>query len=154
MKKTNLSLFCLFAVLFILGLGSCRSIKPESKNNQEVPDIHTARISLSWTGPYTGSISSGGRVISVLLHLYHDDTFELGYSYADIPDSFFTAKGKFKWDKTERNITLDVKDFPPYYWVVADGLIQLDSKGKIIADGQAENYLLKKWEAERSVCDF
>jgi uncharacterized lipoprotein NlpE involved in copper resistance len=144
MKKTFFSLFWLFAALAVLGLGSCRSIQSENMNNQEPPDFHTARISLSWAGPYTGSISSGGRIINALLHLNSDDTFELAYSYADMPDSFFTAKGKFKWDKTGSNITLDAKDFPPYYWVVSNGLIQLDSKGQIITGTQAENYVLKK----------
>jgi len=154
MKKSTLSLLGLIAALAILGLGSCRSIQAGNKDNRNAPDFHTTRISLSWSGPYAGSISSSGRMIDAFLYLNCDDTFELTYSYADIPASFFTAKGKFKWDKTESCITLEVKDFPPYYWVVSNGLIQLDHNGKVITGDKVENYTLKKMESMPSTCDF
>jgi len=83
-------------------------------------------------------------MIRVLLILKGNETFELGYSYVNIPGSFFTARDKFKWDKTESNIILKVKNFPPYYRVEANKLILLDNSGKAITGDQAENYVLKK----------
>jgi hypothetical protein len=145
MKKTTYSLYWLVETLFILGLGGCRTPQGVNNDSRDVPDFHTTRISLSWNGYYTGTVlSASGRTISTLLILKGNDTFELGYSYDDIPDSFIAAKGKFKWDKTESNITLKVKDFPPYYRVVSRKLIQLDRNGKAITGNLSENYELEK----------
>jgi len=144
MKKSAFSLFCLTAALVILGLGAIRPIHAESNNKREAPDYNIPRISLDWSGPYTGIISGGGRMIGALLYLSSDNTFELSYSYEDTSDKIIFARGKFEWDKTESNITLDVKNFPPYYRVGENILTQLDSKGNVITDIQLEDYTLEK----------
>jgi len=144
MKKSAFSLLCFVAVLAIFGLGAIHPIRAESNNNREAPDFRIPRISLDWSGPYTGIISGGGRLIGALLYLNSDNTFELSYSYEDTLDRILFARGKFEWDKTESNITLDVKNFPPYYMVGENKLTQLDSKGNAIIDIQLENYALEK----------
>ena len=145
MKKARLSLYWLVAALVIFGLGACYSTPGENRYNGETPDFHTTRTSLNWSGVYTGIITStNGQKISVSLYLKRDETFELGYSYVNKPDSFFNARGKFKWNKTEDKINLNLKDFPSYYWVVENELIQLDSEWKVITDHYVENYVLKK----------
>jgi len=145
MIKARLSICWLVAVLVIFGLGACQSIHKKNKYNQQGPDFHTTRISFNWIGVYSGIVTStNGQKISVSLHLKRDETFELGYSYLDKADNFFSARGKFKWDKTEGKINLKLKDFPSYYWVNSKGLIQLDSEWNIITDNYEENYMLKK----------
>jgi hypothetical protein len=145
MKKITFSLYWLVAALVIFGLCGCRTTQGANNDSQYAPDFHTIRITLDWGGYYTGTVlSDSGRTISALLVLKDNETFELGYSYDDIPDSFITARGKFKWDKTESNIILKVKNFPPYYRVMSNKLIQLDSNGKVITGDMAENYELKK----------
>jgi len=140
MKKVNLSLYWLVAVLVILGLGACRSTEGENKDNQVISDI-----SSSWSGQYAGTIpSANGREISVFLNLHSDDTFNLSYSFVGISNNFFSTRGKFEWDETKSNIILKVKNFPPYFRVEANKLILLDNNGKAITDDQAENYMLKK----------
>jgi hypothetical protein len=154
MKKQTFSLLCLVAALAILGLGAIHSIQAENNNNREVPDFNIPRISFNWPGPYTGIISASGRMIGALLYLNGDGTFELSYSYDDIPDGIIFTRGKFEWDKTESNITLDVKDFPPYYRVGENKLTQLDSKGKVITNIQLENYTLEKVIWGPNACNF
>jgi hypothetical protein len=56
----------------------------------------------------------------------------------------FTGSGTFKWDNDGGVIILDTADFPPYYRVGENKLIQLDMQGKIITGSLAENYVLKK----------
>jgi hypothetical protein len=145
MKKTTFPPYWFAAALVILGLCGCRTTQGANNDSWYAPDFHTIRITLDWEGYYTGTvISDSGRTISALLFLKDNDTFELGYSYDDIPDSFIAVRGKFKWDKTESNITLKIKDFPPYYRVASNKLIQLDRNGKVITGDMAENYELKK----------
>jgi len=154
MKKSTLSLFCLAAALVVLGMGAIHPIQAENNNNRELPDFHIPRISFNWPGPYTGIISASGRMIGALLYLNGDGTFELSYSYDDKPDGIIFTNGKFEWDKTENNITLDVKDFPPYYRVGENKLTQLDSKGKVITGIKLENYALEKVVWRSDAFDF
>ena len=154
MNKSALSFLCLVAAFVILGLGVCLPVQAENKDYREVPDFRIPRISFNWSGPYTGIISAGGRVIGALLYLNPDDTFELSYSYDDTPDRILFTSGRFEWDRTESNITLDVKNFPPYYRVGENKLTQLDSKGNIITGIQLQNYILEKVVWRYDAYDF
>jgi len=143
MNKLHFSLCCLAAALVFFGLGACKTIRSEAVKS--APDIHTTRLSSDWAGEYTGVIpTASGRKMSVNLILYCAETFNLSYSYIDKPDVSFLLKGKIKWDKTERFITIEAKDFPPYYWVFPERLIQVDRKGTIIKGDQGEYCLMKK----------
>jgi len=164
MKKTTLSaywliapflsLYWLIAALVILGLGACSSTPAGNKNHIKAPDYRATRLCVDWNGPYTGTVfSTSGRTIDALLYLKSNDTFELSYSYEDKPDRTIFTIGKFKWDKTETNIILEVRDFPPYYRVASHKLIPLDSKGKIITNDNVESYGLKKMECNSASCN-
>jgi uncharacterized lipoprotein NlpE involved in copper resistance len=155
MKETTISFSRLIAALIIFGLGACRS-------TQEAVDtdisgkvyIHNPRISVDWTGLYTGTIPAADAPgIDVFIWLYNDDTCFLRYCYVDRPGSEFFYKGPFKWNDAGNIITLDVKDVPPFYLVGENRLTQLDMKGKVITGNLAENYVLKKGE-QPAVCDF
>jgi len=147
MKKTTLSLYWFFTALVIIGLGACRSLQPENKYNGEPPDFHTTRLMVNWPGEYTGIIpAADGRLLKVYLNLFCDNAYELTYFYLDKPDTPLLAMGKFEWDKSEGYITLNVKDFPPYYKVASRRLIQTDRKGKIMTNDQGDICLMKTLE--------
>jgi uncharacterized lipoprotein NlpE involved in copper resistance len=144
MKKIIYSLSLLVTALIIAGLGSCRT-NQAADDNSRIVDIHNSRISLDWNGGYSGIIpSADGPGISVLIVLNSDDTFELSYSYLKQPEDQYTSKGSFKWNDAGNIITLEVEDWPPYYLVGENKLIQLDMEGKVITGNLAENYVLKK----------
>jgi len=130
--------------LIVLGLGACRTTKEAEWYAPEVVDMHNTKISASWDGAYTGIIpSASGMGIDVLIMLNRDDTYMLRYTYVGKPE-IYTSNGSFKWDKTGEMITLPVKNFPPYYKVAQNKLIQLDMDGKYITGNLAESYVLTK----------
>jgi uncharacterized lipoprotein NlpE involved in copper resistance len=138
MNKKTFIIFLLMAVFAIFGLSSCRS-------NGKVVDIHNARISLDWTGVYTGTIpAADGPGINVRLKLNIDQSYELQYKYIDRPNSLYNWTGSFQWDNKGNTVILDLKDGPPYYKVVQNALIQMDMKGNQIKGKLANNYVLKK----------
>jgi uncharacterized lipoprotein NlpE involved in copper resistance len=128
------------AVFIIFGLGSCRTNPVVDTDISKTVDIHNSRISVDWNGTYSGIIpSADGPGISVLIVLNLDETFELNYSYLKDPENLFTSQGSFKWNNDGRIITLEVEDWPPYYWVGQNKLTQLDMEGNVIAGELAEN---------------
>jgi copper homeostasis protein (lipoprotein) len=128
----------LLSALVIFGLASCVS-------NRGLNDGHNSRNSLDWAGIYTGTIpATDVSGINVRLMLSQDESFVLQYEYLDRPNNQYNSTGSFKWDKKGEIITLKVKDWPPYYKVEENRLIQLDMKGKPITGNLADNYVLTK----------
>jgi len=135
--KRKTFIILLVAVLAVTGLISCQQ-------NRKVIDIHNSRISLDWTGEYTGTIpSASGMGIDVSLKLNVDDTYELTYDYVGKPETF-TNKGVFTWDETGEFVKLDITDLPSHYKVAQNKLIQLDMNGKYITGKLADQYILRK----------
>ncbi|MDR2622250.1 MAG: copper resistance protein NlpE [Dysgonamonadaceae bacterium] len=137
----------IIAVL-VLGLDSCKS-KGESNAQDEqvvaVDPIHNLRNSTDWNGTYTGTVPCADCPgISVKIALNSDETYQLSYQYLEKEDSVYSASGKFTWDDNGSVITLDCKDWPPYYQVGADKLIQLDMEGNLIPGELAGRYELAK----------
>ncbi|MDR0379793.1 MAG: copper resistance protein NlpE, partial [Candidatus Accumulibacter sp.] len=52
------------------------------------------------------------------------------------------VSGTFRWDKGRNVIALDAENFPPYYRVGEDRLIQMDMEGNPITGDLADNYVL------------
>jgi uncharacterized lipoprotein NlpE involved in copper resistance len=128
----------LLSILLLLALlGSCAT-------NKETIDYQVRELSPLWVDVYAGVIpAADGPGIEVQIALYSDDTFSLQYRYIDKEDTIFAHKGNFTWNKSKTIITLDIKDYPPYYQVEDDRLIQLDMKGKRITGPLADYYILK-----------
>jgi uncharacterized lipoprotein NlpE involved in copper resistance len=138
--KKKIWIFVLIAALVIFGLGACQS----NSRSQAIDAAHNSRNSVNWDGVYTGTIPAASAPgINVQIRLNLDETYEVWYQYIDRPDDF-TEKGAFKWDQTGSIITLDTKDFPPYYKVGENILIQLDMQGNVITGSLADNYVLHK----------
>ena len=66
------------------------------------------------------------------------------WQYIDKSSEIFTEKGSFAWNKAGDTITLDVEDWPPYYFVGRRHVIQLDMSGKKITGPLADQYILKQ----------
>ncbi|MDR1609916.1 MAG: copper resistance protein NlpE [Candidatus Symbiothrix sp.] len=146
MKKTVYAI-SIIAVL-VLGLDSCKS-KGESNAQDDqviaVDPVLNLRNSADWNGSYTGTVPCADCPgISVKITLNSDETYQLSYQYLEKDDSVYFASGKFTWDDTGSVITLDSKDWPPYYKAGADKLIQLDMEGNLITGELADKYELTK----------
>jgi len=140
MNKKALLVSFLAAILIISGLGSCATSKG-------IDDTHNSKNSLDWAGVYTGTIpSASGSGIDVRLRLNPDQSFALSYDYVDRPNSQYNWTGSFDWDKKGNTVILNPNDkqVPPYYKVVENALIQLDTKGKQIKGSLADDYVLRK----------
>jgi hypothetical protein len=74
-----------------------------------------------------------------------DSTYTMVYHYIDREpgdDGDDAVSGTFRWDKGRNVIALDAENFPPYYRVGEDRLIQLDMEGNPITGDLADNYVL------------
>ncbi|MDR1342923.1 MAG: copper resistance protein NlpE [Prevotellaceae bacterium] len=130
------------------GLDSCKSKgEPNAQDKLviAVDPTHNATSCLDWDGSYTGTIPCADCPgISVKITLNLDETYQLCYQYLERGDSAYSASGKFIWDDAGSMITLDCKDWSPYYLVGENRLIQLDMEGKPITGELADMYELEK----------
>jgi uncharacterized lipoprotein NlpE involved in copper resistance len=139
MKK---SISILTAALVVFGLSACQTTSKEE--GQAIDAAHNSRNSVNWEGVYTGTIpAADGPGINVRITLNLDETYEIWYQYIDRPEEF-TEKGVFTWDESGGNITLDIRDWPPYYKVGENILFQLDMEGNVITGSLADDYILHK----------
>lgn len=133
-------------VLAVLLVGACRSTNQAKEPEMQAIDAaHNSRNSLTWAGLYQGEIPGADTPgIKVQIILYDDETYHITYEYLEKNDEPFTATGTFKWDDAGDTIILDSKEFPPYYRVGENILIQLDMEGNIITGQFAQAYILEK----------
>ncbi|MDR0874148.1 MAG: copper resistance protein NlpE [Prevotellaceae bacterium] len=137
-------------IAVVLGTVAC---KPKSgSQTQEIQAIdtaHNSRNSVNWEGAYKGIIPCADcNGIFVQLTLNEDETYQLIYQYVGKKDAPSIYSGKFKWDDTGANITLDIKDLPAHYKVGENKLFQLDMEGNRITGKLADKYELTKNYAE------
>jgi len=144
MKKNILSATMIAVVL--IGLVACGQKSKSDEQDSNVIDIHNSMNSLDWNGTYAGIIPCADcEGISVSITLNPDETYMVSYMYLGKDDSFpISFSGKFSWNEAGNTIKLDIKDFPPYYFVGENRLIQLDMDGNEIVGELADNYILEK----------
>ena len=127
--------FCL-VLLFVLAtvFSACST----TKSSGEVVEEQVIMDS------YAGVIpAADGPGINVLIILNSDNTFELTYDYID-RDDVVSISGDFTWDETGTIVDLGTSDYPPFYRVAEDHLLQLDLEGNEITGDLAEMYILMK----------
>ena len=138
MKK---SLYLVLVALLLAVLCACGS----NKAGKAVDSAHNSKNSLNWAGLYTGMIpAADGPGINVRITLHENGAYEISYQYIDRGDERFEHAGTFTWNDSGSVIILDSTEFPPYYKVGENILIQLDMEGKDITGPLAENYRLQK----------
>ena len=103
-----------------------------------------SRNSLDWAGVYRGEIAEGPWPdIDMEITLYPDQTYKINCQYIDKPDLRFSITGNFKWHIFGNGIILDTKNFPDYYYVEENMLIQLMIKGSPLCN-YTEQFVLRK----------
>jgi uncharacterized lipoprotein NlpE involved in copper resistance len=134
MKKRFLAIIAV--ALLSLGAVSCKTANNSSGNP---PD---------WAGVYTGvTPAADAEGIDVKVALNADETYSVEYRYVGKSGDIFTHTGKFGWNPEKNTVILEQEregDFPKYYKLVENALIQLDMSGNAITGELADNYVLKK----------
>jgi uncharacterized lipoprotein NlpE involved in copper resistance len=139
-KKVQAACVVLVSLLLAVLCG-CGS----NKAGKAVDLAHSSRNSLNWAGLYTGVIpAASGPGIDVQLTLNEDGSYKISYRYIDRGDERFEQAGTFTWNDSGSMVILDTTEFPPYYQVGENWLMQLDMEGKEITGLLAENYRLRK----------
>ncbi|MDR0440443.1 MAG: copper resistance protein NlpE [Candidatus Accumulibacter sp.] len=147
--KNTISMFAAVILALLSGACSQEFKKPRTEPPAAVNAAHDSESSQDLSGIYAGAIpSASGSGIEVTMILRADSTYTLAYHYigrknADLDD---VASGTFRWDRDKGVITLDTKDFPPYYRIDGNRLIQLDMEGNPIIGELADSYVLEKKE--------
>ena len=128
--------------LLLAGICACVST---GAGRQAIDAAHNSRNSLNWAGIYTGVIpAADGPGINVRIALNGNGAYEISYQYIERGEERFESAGTFTWDESGNIIILDTVEFPPYYRVGENRLIQLDMEGKDITGMLADNYVLSK----------
>jgi uncharacterized lipoprotein NlpE involved in copper resistance len=133
------------AVLFVFV--ACGKHNETAKGNYAAKGAaHNSQNSLDWYGTYRGVVPCADcEGIEVELTLTQKGTYELKYTYLGKGKNSYKEAGNFKWDGAAGNITLlGIKEYPPYYKVGENMLLQLDMEGKKITGNLANNYKLEK----------
>lgn len=110
-------------------------------------DVHNSQNSLDWSGTYKGITPCADcEGIETEIVLNSDLTFVIKTKYLGKGDGkVFAETGSFVWDKTGKNIRLQVSvGRPSQYKVGENRLIQLNMEGKPITGDLAEKYVLTK----------
>lgn len=130
-------------MMFIFGivltaLLSCTTTKSVQ---QDMAAGDNSRNALNWAGVYSGMLpSTYGDGIQAMIKLYSDYTYELQWKYMDKRVADVNKKGKFSWDASGSNITLEgVEVIPDIYKVGENKLLATNKAGRVI-----KNNLLMK----------
>lgn len=110
-------------------------------------DSHNSQNSLDWQGTYKGITPCADcEGIETEIVLNSDLTFVSKTKYLGKGDGkVFAETGSFVWDKTGKNIRLQVSVVrPSQYQVGENRLMQLNMEGKPITGDLAEKYVLIK----------
>jgi uncharacterized lipoprotein NlpE involved in copper resistance len=114
-----------------------------------IPTADNSRNSLHWEGVYEGVIPCADcEGIQVQMVLNNDLTYQQTYLYLGKNETEpLVNSGSFHWKEDGNTIVLgniSREEFPCYYKVGENKLIQLDLNGDVISGGLADKYILAK----------
>lgn len=148
MRKVILSIS-----LLSIGLVACKNTKQSSnttevKSNdvEEVVDMHTAEIALSYCGIYQGVIPAADAPgIQVTLILNDDNTFEIQETFLEKEDGDFQEKGAYL---IEGNVlTLFREHDEKFYYKIEEGRLKMLTRDQEEVEGPlAAQYILEQIE--------
>lgn len=137
-------------VIFLLGACTARQEQqeqtPPERAVDTVPDMHTSKISLDYTGEYKGLLPCEGcEGINTYILLNDDYTFVKKTDYLGLDDStVYEFRGKYSWNDAGNTITLEGVEAPNQYFVGENMLIALDAKGQRIREVDEKYHILEK----------
>ncbi|MFW5754572.1 MAG: copper resistance protein NlpE N-terminal domain-containing protein [Marinilabiliaceae bacterium] len=110
------------------------------------PDMHTSRMSIDWSGTYTGTTPCADCPgIETTVTLNEDKTYRWVSHYLEKGDNLFVEKGKFKWNKDGNTLSLTSEDEKERSIGVGENRIfMLDHRGERIRGELANHYTLEK----------
>ena len=143
--KTQVCLIILS--LFIVSITSCKS-QQKAATKTVIVSGDNSRTSVDWAGVYNGILPCADcRGIKTQLVLNADLTYILKTQYLEKSDSIYQKKGKFSWNDSGSEITLDISDHQMYQ-VGENVLFQLDKNGNRITGDLADKYIMEKEKVE------
>jgi uncharacterized lipoprotein NlpE involved in copper resistance len=147
MQKLNF--FWLETILFFLvacaGPTSEETASDNIQEQEEIIDMHNARIALDYTGSYSGILPCAdceGIVTEVIL--VDESQFIRRIQYLGHDDMVFEESGIYSWDESGNTITLEGADEPNRYFVSENRIFHLDMDGNRIEGELANMYILEK----------
>jgi heat shock protein HslJ len=138
------------AVSLIFATSACKPKEQTNTANSSAAYVKSdnSENSLDWEGVYMGIIPCADCPgIQVRIALSSGNTYKMDYLYLEQDANNETFEGTFQWDEEGNVITLgnlEEKEFPIYYKVGENLIIQLDTEGREITGQLAANYVLTK----------
>ncbi len=144
--------FQLIFVALTLTLFACSSKK---NMNENLPISDNSQTSLDWIGVYHGALPCADcEAIKTKITLSNDLAYVMETKYVGKSDEVFTSTGKFTWDKSGSNITLEVagEDKANHQYKVGENtLFKLDNQGNRITGALENNYILTKVDFDTDI---
>lgn len=123
--------------------------------SETLPSGDNSQTSLDWIGVYNGALPCANcDAIKTKITLSNNLTYVMETQYVGKSDEVFSSAGKFSWDKTGSNITLEVageNKADHQYKVGENTLIKLDNQGKNITGALQNNYILTKVDFDTDI---
>jgi uncharacterized lipoprotein NlpE involved in copper resistance len=149
-KQKIMKIILAIAILAVISTSCNNSSERTTEKTMEgtapaVTDMHTAQISLDYTGTYKGKIPCADcEGIEMEITLNDDGTFIEKTRYLGKGDEKINEeKGKYTWKPD--GSTLVLNGLEPWSYAVGEGsLTRLDAEGNRIAGDLAEQYVLEK----------
>lgn len=122
---------------------------PDSATWARVPDSHTSRNSLDWTGFYAGNLPCADcEGIKTTIRLNANNTYTGTSEYLGKNATPFPSNGVFEWTEDGNHVILSGNaGGNRTYQVVEGGLILVNNQGKELKGTDAHRYILAKANA-------
>jgi len=111
----------------------------------DVPDMHTSRISLDWSGTYSGVLPCADcEGIHTTVTLDDEERYRRSQTYLGKDAAPFIDEGEFDWNADGGSITIGDGETSRQYKIGENLLFHLDSDGNRISGEMAAQYVLTK----------
>jgi copper homeostasis protein (lipoprotein) len=142
----------LFSAMLAISFFACSSKK---NINEDLSNGDNSRTSVDWAGVYRGAMPCANcATIKTKITLLSDMTYTMETQYVGKSEHINTMSGKFVWDKSGSNITLDVQgeDNTYHQYKVGENvLFKLDNQGNKKSSTTQNLYTLTKVDFDDDV---
>ncbi len=156
MKAMKLALLVLTGISFYGCQGGGEQDRGEEAGERERPqmeeeviDMHTAKIALDYVGVYKGVLpAESGMEAEVTIELKDDGTYFYSVNYPGRENGSVETRGDYVWDDSGMVIELKSVDGTGLYFVAENLLVKLDENGDRVFSELSDNYVLEKQRDE------